>query len=499
MIVKSIREVIYNIIDQELNPACFYDRNLSEIVYYNQALITLFPNMNFLLNKIKSLEFTYHQGKSVELLGTKYDAYIFKIDDETMEGSLITVRPQNRTTLEHYDNKYFKIHDKPGIIINKNGLIETVNEAFEETFGYVNHIIKNVNIKDLFDDFNKDKQLDKISNQIISGKSFTNTIVMIYNSNKQKVKKYLDTVTLYDKDTVIGYYLIFSPVLIELKKDALIDAYQDIVQNMDEAVLITNSKFQLLYANQAYKSLVGIEDLSSYLNKDVSLFIEKQHSKEMLENIWKQLSTNHVWRGEAWISKLNTFNQIVWLEIKSVLNTLGEPEFYVATYKYYSENIKDPSKLYQLVITDTLTGLYNRYYFLEYVSKQLSLNIDKKQYIAFIDLDAFKLINDRYGHMFGDNVLVNIGRIMKKVFDGHIVARYGGDEFVVYFNLDTSLSRINELQNEFLRKLNDFLDENVRLIKVSASIGIAEYPKNGSKIDELISFADQRMYIKKKR
>ncbi len=219
----------------------------------------------------------------------------------------------------------------------------------------------------------------------------------------------------------------------------------------------------------------------------------------MTNNIWKQIQNNHVWRGETWIKKTDLSDQIVWMEIKSVSNHLGEVDFYVATYKYYSTILSNPSDLYQLVVTDSLTGLFNRYYFLEHVSKQLAINEDKIQYIAFVDMDQFKQINDRFGHMFGDNILVNIARILKKVFSGHTIARYGGDEFVVYFTLETSLSDLHNLQIDFEKKISGYLTDEIKSMDVSASIGFAQYPKDGSNVQELISYADQRMYIKKKR
>ncbi len=272
--MKTIREVIYEIIDQELNPACFYDRNLSEIVYYNQQLIALFPNVNFLLLKIREHEFSYEQGMTVDLLGTKYDVFIFRIDDESIQGSIITVRNQNRTTLEHYDNKYFKTYNQPGIIINKQGHIESINLAFEESLGYVKQIIKHKSIQDLFVTSKLSLDQLKLIHHIASGKTYENEIIYIYNSNIQPVRMYLNVTTLYDKDTIIGAYLVFNKILNEVKTEKLVGAYQDIVNDMNEAVLITNQSFQILYANNSYLNLVGLSQSKEYLNKEVSFLIK---------------------------------------------------------------------------------------------------------------------------------------------------------------------------------------------------------------------------------
>lgn len=109
-------------------------------------------------------------------------------------------------------------------------------------------------------------------------------------------------------------------------------------------------------------------------------------------------------------------------------------------------------KLFDQANRDSLTGLYNRRYFNKAVEGSLAEN--KRNFsIAILDLDNFKRINDTYGHNFGDEVLIEIGKMMKNVLksDG-FSCRYGGEEFVFYFEniySDIQIQIINNLRYDF--------------------------------------------------
>ncbi|WP_222838889.1 GGDEF domain-containing protein [Ilyobacter polytropus] len=146
---------------------------------------------------------------------------------------------------------------------------------------------------------------------------------------------------------------------------------------------------------------------------------------------------------------------------------------------------------------DHLTGLYNRHYLelnLDTLIKK-SLAFDKEISIAFIDLDNFKNINDKYGHKRGDEVLEFMGKLIKSsIRETDNAIRYGGDEFIILYQ-DTSTEKALEITERINTKMkkNDFLYEN----KISISSGIVSYQKNEN-WKELINRADKAMYDSKK-
>jgi diguanylate cyclase (GGDEF)-like protein len=160
------------------------------------------------------------------------------------------------------------------------------------------------------------------------------------------------------------------------------------------------------------------------------------------------------------------------------------------------------SFLYQqmsdLAIMDDLTRLYN----FRHLDRVLENEIRRGQRygstvsLVFLDMDHFKHVNDRHGHLNGSKVLVEMAQLLlRNLREVDIVARYGGDEFVVVLP-QTSVPitrKIVERVQESLRK-NEFLKEDGLRLKLSASFGIAGFPEHAKNKTDLIRLADQAMY-----
>lgn len=148
---------------------------------------------------------------------------------------------------------------------------------------------------------------------------------------------------------------------------------------------------------------------------------------------------------------------------------------------------------------DVLTGLYNREYFEQNVNALLKRGTLTSAAILFIDVDDFKRVNDTYGHIFGDGVLCFMAKQIPNVFrHSDLVARYGGDEFVVFapsIESDVLLERMKRLCGVFQHPYrNDSVD-----YKISGSIGAAMYPRDGLDYETLLDHADCALYEAKNR
>jgi diguanylate cyclase (GGDEF)-like protein len=167
------------------------------------------------------------------------------------------------------------------------------------------------------------------------------------------------------------------------------------------------------------------------------------------------------------------------------------------------EKIREADKnIHFLANHDALTTLPNRTSFHDLLAKRLNSTLDQSQMatLNFIDLDFFKDINDRHGHDFGDEVLkVVSARLKDTLRDGDLVARFGGDEFIIaQFGFSKSeqtlaaTSRIaNAFKTPFVINGHDF--------SVTASIGTAVSPEHGVTADALIRSADTAVYVVKAR
>lgn len=148
---------------------------------------------------------------------------------------------------------------------------------------------------------------------------------------------------------------------------------------------------------------------------------------------------------------------------------------------------------------DGLTEIFNKLYFFETLNHVSNLS-DQNYSIVIIDLDDFKNINDTYGHPFGDLVLKTVAKIIKKATRSNdIVARYGGDEIIIFISNFTNKEKVRQrvelIRSEIEQAVIDM--EGVSF-SVTASIGV--YCKNNEtlSLDEVIKKADDIMYQSKK-
>ena len=159
-------------------------------------------------------------------------------------------------------------------------------------------------------------------------------------------------------------------------------------------------------------------------------------------------------------------------------------------------------KLRRISIIDELTGLYNRRGFFELAEKQLAVIMRKnmKALLVFMDLDNLKVINDTLGHGEGDDALIDTTGILRATFrQSDIIARIGGDEFVVFSGEETE-DTIGAMISRFQGKIGDHNKKNVRPYELSISIGYvfcSKYEK--CSIGRLLEIADKRMYEHKLR
>jgi diguanylate cyclase (GGDEF)-like protein len=142
---------------------------------------------------------------------------------------------------------------------------------------------------------------------------------------------------------------------------------------------------------------------------------------------------------------------------------------------------------------DPLTGMLLKFYFLE--SVRIEIKNSKYFCILMLDLDDFKNINDKYGHLVGDKVLVEISKIILSVLgNDSLVGRYGGDEFIIFIP-DLTEKETLFIVNKINKSLkNKFFEENNEKFNITASIGVSYNSKNSLELNTIINRADVALY-----
>ncbi len=167
--------------------------------------------------------------------------------------------------------------------------------------------------------------------------------------------------------------------------------------------------------------------------------------------------------------------------------------------------ILDKIKLFhearRLSITDGLTGLYNRRYFYKYLESEIART---KRYgntfsVMLFDIDNFKIINDTFGHLAGDDVLQDLAKILRSISrETDIVVRYGGEEFIIILPSTSEKEAITLAERiKTSVEKNSFIVRNSEVVNITLSGGIASYPKNASDARSLLKAADNALYAAK--
>ena len=155
------------------------------------------------------------------------------------------------------------------------------------------------------------------------------------------------------------------------------------------------------------------------------------------------------------------------------------------------------AQLWEMAVTDSLTGLYVRRYFLVKLQEEIhrAERYNKGFSVVMADLDRFKTVNDSFGHTAGDRALKLVAKFFQKnIRDVDIISRYGGEEFV-FLLPEADKEEAYTVSERLRKKLSELkLDD---LPRITISLGIASYPDDSDDIDRLIKKADAALYTAK--
>ena len=161
------------------------------------------------------------------------------------------------------------------------------------------------------------------------------------------------------------------------------------------------------------------------------------------------------------------------------------------------------ARLYRMAITDGLTELYTRRYCETAIRKLLETNEvtpEKGFCILMLDLDHFKLVNDTHGHQVGDKVLIQLaGLIRASTRQDDVACRYGGEEFIVLIAGGLNVGKESALRLRQVIENHVFISTSGTALRITVSIGVANFPLHGKNGEEVTGAADHALYEAKKQ
>lgn len=266
-----------------------------------------------------------------------------------------------------------------------------------------------------------------------------------------------------------------------------------------EGIVITDPEGNIVEVNDTFTQITGYSREES-LGQNPRMLKSGSQGAEFYAAMWQDLASNGYWAGELWNRHKSGEIYAEMITISAVRDTEGKTQHYVALFTDITQMKQQQQRLEHIAHYDTLTGLPNRVLLADRLHQAMIQSQRRKQSLAvvYLDLDGFKTVNDTHSHDIGDRLLMAVSQKMKGALrECDTLARIGGDEFVA---LLVDLKRPQDCEPA-LERLLCAAAKPVRIddifLNVSASIGVALYPKDGKDADLLIRHADQAMYAAK--
>lgn len=230
-------------------------------------------------------------------------------------------------------------------------------------------------------------------------------------------------------------------------------------------------------------------------NQCLYLYPEDYKRAKMLAQDLKESGDNVVFEARVYTrSKEERIWTVTLCYVSGEDSWDGIPSFYSIGLDITKER-KQIEKLQYIAEKDALTGIYNRAETEKQIKEYFEQNLDAMGALFMIDTDNFKQINDTEGHMIGDIVLTEIASGMKKIMhDNDVVGRIGGDEFAIFMKNISSTKDAEKKAEELLYMFRHLFQKDKSSVKVTCSIGVSIYPKDGNTFKEMYTRADKALY-----
>lgn len=452
--------------------------------------------------------------------GDYSDRFIYDKDNEFGEiakafNELISKIEKKRRYIE---NKNRELHcltsNIPGgvhrnIIKNGEHIVDFLSGGCLNLLGYKRHEFRKMFGRKIFDAiYEEDRERVKmeINDQISKYNKFTveyrikrkdGSIIWLLDSGR----------VLQDRDgTVFSYNVAININDAKIAQEKLRlseERYRIIMSQTEEIIFEWNVEDDTVSYSDNWKQKFNIESNISNISKKI--YKSNSIYKEDLKNLGRFL--NGFISGEKYketqIRIKNRDNEYIWFKIRATSifdknNNLFKVIGVIININ--KEKIESEELLFKAQ-RDSLTKLYNKgtveNIIKEYIEND---NLKGNHAIFIIDIDNFKSINDKMGHLFGDSVLSNVSSMFFRVFnEDAIIGRIGGDEFIILLKNINSKKFVQQKANDLVKGFKMSFKEYSLNYKVSGSIGIAMYPENGQSYGELFENADKALYLAKNK
>lgn len=279
------------------------------------------------------------------------------------------------------------------------------------------------------------------------------------------------------------------------------EVMRKIFESVSEGIMITDCNKRICNVNPAFEFVTGYPR-EEVVGHSPAILQSGVHGPHFYREMWDQILVDGVWQGEIWNRRKTGDVYPEWLIISEVRDQTGKVINYCGIFTDLSERHHVETQLEQTIATDSLTDVSNRHNYIERMdtllatSSALSQQVQHAVYV--IDIDRFKQFNDTFGHANGDFILATIANRLKGLIKNKdIIARYGGDEFVITLTSVADAEEARIFGDKVLDAIRQPMNVAGADVFLNASVGVSLYPYDGTTTEKLLHNADKAMtYIK---
>ena len=273
--------------------------------------------------------------------------------------------------------------------------------------------------------------------------------------------------------------------------------YRLMLENLQEIVFTLDRSGKITFLNSAWNKILGYS-LEESLNNPLTNFLNPQQS-EFSNQTFNHLFNNQE-KTRIELNFRHKQDKSVWLELSANPTPDGGV---TGTLKDITQRKQATAKLEYAAFHDSLTGLYNRAGLITYLNQEITNIHDNQAYsfaLLFLDLDGFKFVNDSFGHLFGDLLLVAVSKRLKECSrEQDILARFGGDEFVILLPNIKKVAEAVTISTRIQQTLKPAFKIDRQEAFVETSIGIVIDQDKNTNASNILRNGDIALYKAKEK
>ncbi len=373
------------------------------------------------------------------------------------------------------------------VVVDENGQIDTFNAAAEQLFGYLAHEIRGRSLSRLLPRLVAEGEAPPVNagEQEISG----------LHRNGRPIPVSVRISEMHISGRPMYTCLVADITKRKSAEAQLVDAearYRDLVETAHDLVWSVDREGRWLYLNGACRGIYGYEP-EAMVGRHIHEFCAPQQADGDRAAFADVLSGSELVLYETVHLDRHGSRHHLSFNAKAHRDEQGNVIHVSGTARDITEQKAFQQQLSYQAEHDSLTGLFNRHYFQQELSRTVArvARSDAACALCYIDLDQFKYINDTLGHAAGDQLLVEISELLAAhVREGDLLARFGGDEFtLLLYNIEPpNVLRAAEHFRVLFDNYKFFYD--AKTFNITCSIGAALIDRNASSDDEVLSHAD---------